>query len=95
MAEQAAVAGPSTAAAAGVEPAKFSTRTIEQLSKLIFKNEKTKFSNDALHLNGEMLRIYTLEIAHRASKQAQSEGSSTVEPEHIEKILPQLLLDFS
>jgi len=93
MAEQAAAAGPSTAA--GVEPAKFSTRTIEQLSKLIFKNEKTKFSNDALHLNGEMLRIYTLEIAHRASKQAQSEGSSTVEPEHIEKILPQLLLDFS
>jgi len=75
--------------------AKFSTQTIEQLSKLVFRNEKTRFSTESLALTTEMLRIYTLEIVHRSLHQAKSEGCSTVQPEHIEKVLPQLLLDFS
>jgi len=35
------------------------------------------------------------QIAHRASLQASSEASPTLKPEHVEKILPHLLLDFS
>ena len=53
-----------------------------------------KFSNEGLSLTTEMLRIYTLEAAHRAAAQAKAEGGSEVEVEHIQKILPQLLLDF-
>ena len=36
-----------------------------------------------------------LQIAHRAGEQARLEGASSVSPEHLEKVLPQLLLDFS
>ena len=43
----------------------------------------------------EMMRIYVIEAAHRAAYQTKSEGSQTVQLEHIEKILPQFLLDFS
>jgi len=82
------------AQAAPPQPTRFSTQTIEQLSKLQFRNEKTKFSSESLALTTEMTRVYTLEILHRANKQARSEGCETIAAEHIEKILPQLLLDF-
>jgi len=76
-------------------PPTFLSPTVEQLAKMAFKNEKTKFSQDSLDLTCEMLRIYTIEIFNRARMQAQSEGCETISPEHIEKILPQLLLDFT
>ena len=75
--------------------AKFAKETIDQLSKTQFKNEKTKFAGDALIMTTEMMRIYVIEAAHRAAYQTKSEGSQTVQLEHIEKILPQFLLDFS
>jgi len=74
--------------------AKFSKETIDQISKLEFVSERTKYSNDALNMTTEMLKIYVLEAAHRAASQAKSEGSELVELEHLEKILPQFLLDF-
>ena len=74
---------------------KFKKETIKQVSKLNFKNEKTKFNNESLLLTTEMLRVYVLEAAHRAAYQAKSEGSESVQLEHLEKILPQLLLDFN
>ena len=74
--------------------AKFSKETVDQISKMEFTSEKTKYSNEALTMTTEMLRIYVLEAAHRAASQARSEGSQVVELEHLEKVLPQLLLDF-
>lgn len=76
-------------------PVTFQSQTIEQFCKLFFRNEKTKLSSDALLLTTEMLRIYSIEIYHRAMSQADSEGCDTITPQHIEKILPQLLLDFT
>jgi hypothetical protein len=35
------------------------------------------------------------QIAHRAGQQAKLEGAPAITPEHLEKVLPQLLLDFS
>jgi stress-induced morphogen len=75
--------------------AKFAKETVDQISKLEFTNEKTKYSNDALTMTTEMMRIYVLEAAHRAAAQAKSEGSQVVELEQFEKVLPQLLLDFA
>jgi len=74
--------------------AKFSKETIDQISKMEFQSEKTKYSNDALNMTTEMLRVYVLEAASRASAQAKSEGCEVVELEHLEKVLPQFLLDF-
>jgi len=74
--------------------AKFSRETVDQISKMEFKSEKTKYSNDALSMTTEMLRIYVLEAANRAAAQAKSEGGEVVELEHLEKVLPQFLLDF-
>jgi len=74
--------------------AKFAKETVDQISKLEFTSEKTKYSNDALTMTTEMLRIYVLEAAHRAAAQAKAEGSEAVELEHLEKVLPQFLLDF-
>ncbi|KAF8782266.1 Centromere protein X like protein [Argiope bruennichi] len=56
--------------------------------------------NDAVKLVTEVVRIFITECAARAAIQAQSEciGESDIIPEvnnqHLEKILPQLLLDF-
>lgn len=79
----------------GETKTKFVKETIDQISKLHFSNEKTKFTPDALIMTTEMTRIYVLEAATRAATQAKSEGNKTVELEHVEKILPQFLLDFS
>jgi len=38
--------------------------------------------------------IIKKEAIHRASKIAEAEGNPTLEVEHLQKILPQLLLDF-
>ena len=75
--------------------AKFAKETIDQLSKSQFTNEKTKYTSDALVMTTEMIRVYVLEAAHRAAHQAKSEGTTTVELDHIQKILPQFLLDFA
>merc|ERR1719382_489875 len=72
--------------------ARISEKTVEQLAKM--EAPGIKFSNEGLSLTTEMLRIYTLEAAHRAAAQAKAEGGNQVEVEHIQKILPQLLLDF-
>lgn len=51
-------------------------------------------SVSATKLSAELLRLFTVEAVRRAAEYATSEGQSLVTPEHIEKILPQLLLDF-
>ena len=74
---------------------KFKKETVRQISKMSFQNSKTKYSPDALLLTTEMLKIYVLEAAHRAAYQANSEGAQVVQLEHLEKILPQFLMDFA
>ena len=59
-----------------------------------FQNSKTKYSPDSLQLTTEMIKVYVVEAAHRAAYQANSEGATVVQLEHLEKILPQFLMDF-
>jgi stress-induced morphogen len=74
--------------------AKFGLNTVEQMAKMEFVDEKTNFNKDGLLMTSEMLRLYVVEAASRASSQAKCEGSTVVELEHLEKILPQFLMDF-
>eukprot|EP00041_Stephanoeca_diplocostata_P006217 m.78524 g.78524 ORF g.78524 m.78524 type:complete len:105 (+) comp16238_c0_seq3:140-454(+) len=57
-------------------------------------DSKTRSSADALALTAEYMRSFVLEAAFRAAKEAQEVDSSQVEPEHLSKALPQLLLDY-
>ncbi|XP_068510699.1 centromere protein X isoform X1 [Anas acuta] len=51
-------------------------------------------NGDALRLTAELLKVFVREAAARAARQAQAEDVENVNIEHVEKVLPQLLLDF-
>ncbi|XP_003730423.2 centromere protein X [Strongylocentrotus purpuratus] len=72
----------------------FKQGTIQRLLQKNFKEEKTKINKDALVLIVELSRIFVNEGACRSAQQAKSEQAMVVEPRHLEKVLPQLLLDF-
>uniref|UniRef100_V9LEN1 Centromere protein X n=1 Tax=Callorhinchus milii TaxID=7868 RepID=V9LEN1_CALMI len=67
---------------------------INKLLHFYFKDPKTKINSDAVIIMSEMLKIFVVEAAVRACKQATTEDLECVDIEHFEKILPQLLLDF-
>ncbi|XVF11640.1 hypothetical protein REPUB_Repub08aG0044900 [Reevesia pubescens] len=59
------------------------------------KNRPTSFANpNALKLSCELLRIFITEAVHRAATIAEAEGGTKIEATHLERVLPQLLLDF-
>ncbi|XP_061088715.1 centromere protein X [Conger conger] len=72
----------------------FKKETVSKLLSLFFKDDKTRVSGDAALLMTEMLKVFVQEAARRAAKQANTEDNDTVDIDHFEKILPQLLLDF-
>ncbi|KAM6403668.1 centromere protein X [Rhynochetos jubatus] len=72
----------------------FRTETADRLLRLHFRDGRTKVNGDAQLLMAEMLNVFVREAAARAARQAQAEDLGTVELEHVEKVLPQLLLDF-
>ncbi|XP_032995000.1 centromere protein X [Lacerta agilis] len=72
----------------------FKKETVNKLLQLHFKDDKTRVSGDALLLMAEMLKVFVREAAARAARQAQTEDLTRVDVEHVEKVLPQLLLDF-
>ncbi|XP_051015190.1 centromere protein X isoform X1 [Acomys russatus] len=51
-------------------------------------------SGDALQLMVEFLRVFVVEAAVRGVRQAQAEDLDDVGVDQLEKVLPQLLLDF-
>ncbi|XP_021908909.1 protein MHF2 homolog [Carica papaya] len=58
------------------------------------KNRPTSANINALKLSCELLRVYIIEAVQRASSIAEAEGLTKLEATHLERILPQLLLDF-
>ncbi|XP_055264273.1 centromere protein X [Moschus berezovskii] len=72
----------------------FRKELVSKLLHLHFKDKKTKVSGDALLLMAELLKIFVLEAAIRSVRQAQAEDVARVDVEQLEKVLPQLLLDF-
>jgi len=72
--------------------ARFPEKSVEQVMKMA--EPGLRFTSEGLTLTTELLRLYTLEAAHRAAAQARAEGGAKVEVEHLEKVLPQFLIDF-
>ncbi|KAH8976119.1 hypothetical protein BDL97_01G197600 [Sphagnum fallax] len=58
------------------------------------KLRSTSANANALKLSCELLRLFVCEAVQRVSIIAEGEGLSTIEGTHLERILPQLLLDF-
>ena len=71
----------------------FNEKIVERLFAH-FQN-KIKIGKNAKVLFAELMRIYSLEVITRAGEQATKEGSSKITLEHLEKVLPQFLLDFN
>ncbi|KAL6882535.1 hypothetical protein ACP4OV_011225 [Aristida adscensionis] len=67
-----------------VEPAPESSR----------RNRSTSANASALKLSCELLRIFVTEAVQRSAFVAEAEGSTVIEATHLERVLPQLLLDF-
>ncbi|XP_026763451.1 centromere protein X-like [Galleria mellonella] len=67
---------------------------IKELLHGSFQDNKTKLGNDALSLIVEVAKCLVTETCLRASTQALRESCDKVELEHVEKCLPQLMLDF-
>ncbi|XP_016044270.1 centromere protein X [Erinaceus europaeus] len=72
----------------------FRKELVSKLLHLHFKDDKTRVSGDALHLLAELLKIFVVEAAIRSVRQAQAEDLTQVDVDQLEKVLPQLLLDF-
>ncbi|OMO88253.1 CENP-S complex, centromere protein X [Corchorus capsularis] len=59
------------------------------------KKDRPTFANaNALKLSCELLRTFITEAVQRAATIAEAEGGTKIEATHLERILPQLLLDF-
>lgn len=54
----------------------------------------TAVTQDALTLSASLVEAFVRELVGRAQQLAALQGDACVEPEHLERILPQLLLDF-
>lgn len=74
----------------------FNPETVQTVFKHAWKNENSKANKEAILLSCEFLRLFVVEAINRSSEEQQSMDSSsnTIDVEHLERILPQLLLDF-
>ncbi|XP_019359356.1 PREDICTED: centromere protein X [Gavialis gangeticus] len=72
----------------------FRKETVNKLLRRHFRDDRTRVGGEALALLAEMLKVFVREAAVRAARQARAEDLARVDVEHVEKVLPQLLLDF-
>ncbi|XP_054149132.1 centromere protein X [Melozone crissalis] len=72
----------------------FRKDTVDRLLRLHFRDGRTRVNADAQLLMAELLQVFVREAAARAARQAQAEDLNNVDIEQLEKVLPQLLLDF-
>ena len=68
--------------------------TIKSFLLKHFKEDKTRVSSDVVLMMKLLIEIFVEEALQRANRQAELESSGNIDIEHLEKILPQLLLDF-
>mmetsp|Transcript_21529 Transcript_21529/g.31218 ORF Transcript_21529/g.31218 Transcript_21529/m.31218 type:complete len:96 (-) Transcript_21529:55-342(-) len=73
---------------------KFNTGLILEMFKESWSQNPAKISADALKLSAEYLRLFVIEAHRRANEEAGVEHAEQIEPEHIEKVMLSLLLDF-
>ncbi|KAI4341364.1 hypothetical protein MLD38_026096 [Melastoma candidum] len=58
------------------------------------RHRRTTANANALKLSAELLRLFVVEAVQRSAAIAEVEGATKIEATHLERILPQLLLDF-
>ena len=86
-------AGDAAAAAAPATSLLLKERTVEELMRLHFSSPRTRLGADGLRLATLALQLYVREAALRASDQARLTGAPEVGLDHLEKVLPQWLMD--
>lgn len=64
---------------------------IQEVLKSNFTNPKMKISDEATNLVNKISKILVIEAAARSAKQAKLERKTTVNLDHMEVILPQLV----
>ncbi|KAK5647459.1 hypothetical protein RI129_002351 [Pyrocoelia pectoralis] len=72
----------------------FQNNIIKETLRLSYKDTKTKITEEALELVKEVTRVMVVEAAMRAAKQAFSENKTTVNVNHVESMILQMMLDF-
>ncbi|KAL0285805.1 UNVERIFIED_CONTAM: protein MHF2 [Sesamum calycinum] len=71
----------------------FDPELIRAIFRLVWER-RAAVNGNALKLSCELLRVFVTEAIQRAATIAEAEGSLKIEATHLERILPQLLLDF-
>ena len=59
------------------------------------KKKKFPVKDEAVVASAEVLRLFAQELTARAAETALTDGDDTIDGGHLERILPQLLLDFA
>uniref|UniRef100_A0A0E0KRZ4 Centromere protein X n=1 Tax=Oryza punctata TaxID=4537 RepID=A0A0E0KRZ4_ORYPU len=67
---------------------------IEPAPETSRRNRSATANASALKVSCELLRVFVTEAVQRSAFIAEAEGTTTIEPTHLERVLPQLLLDF-
>ncbi|KJE95684.1 hypothetical protein CAOG_06110 [Capsaspora owczarzaki ATCC 30864] len=72
----------------------FKPALIEKIFEQSWGGRKLRTASDSTRLTAEFMRVFVIEAMGRAASVAKAEGSDTIEPHHLEAVLPELLLDF-
>ena len=67
---------------------------VKQFMSQHFTEDKTKLSSEANKLITKLVDLFVRETIQRTLKQCEVETRDELNVDHLEKILPQLLLDF-
>ncbi|XP_051217866.1 protein MHF2 homolog isoform X2 [Lolium perenne] len=67
---------------------------IEPAPETSRRTRSTTANASALQVSCELLRMFVAEAVQRCAVIAEAEGTTIIEPTHLERVLPQLLLDF-
>eukprot|EP00727_Mastigamoeba_balamuthi_P007317 m51a1_g3205 putative centromere protein x (77) ;mRNA; r:19525-20101 len=73
--------------------ASFDPKLCERILQLAWGDQNARVKPEVAKLMAEYMRLLVVEAINRAHAAAESEGTA-LSPEHFEKCLPQLLLDF-
>ncbi|KAK4021203.1 centromere protein X [Daphnia magna] len=74
---------------------KFKEGLIHEIIKLYTADQKVRIGGEVITAVNEIALRFVDEILWRTINQAHNEGVKDVNLDHIEKIIPQLLLDFA
>ena len=77
-----------------MENDQFSEDFIKLFMNQYFKEEKTKLSNEAARLTSKLFELFIKEAIGRSMMQCEIEMLDELDVDQLEKVLPQLLLDF-